>query len=137
MTRKYKYDTFMRILAGLSALAVGVFCLDALTTLKMINISLEDPHFLNNVFPKICGMVLSTLTIMLIFFPDNPIPCHWLTFIILGISQLITTSEIPLFSLGVICAGIIGLIDGYKTSKGGENVRTTDGSKEISIKIST
>ena len=122
MIMKYKYNFVMRLITILSAICVFGFCFLILCNIETIFINFQDSNFKNKVLPKIIGMLVATLAILVVLLPDKPIPWHWMTLIILGGAMLWCTFDLPLYSLGTICAGIIGIIEDVKKKKNNKNL---------------
>jgi hypothetical protein len=57
----------------------------------------------------VLGMFFASLTVLLGFKPDDPIPWHWLVLILFGI--LLITFSFLLGGIAVLGAGVLGLID--------------------------
>ena len=110
MSPKYKNDGIMKVLVLLGAV-VGL----ATIILRLANFDaygfvypLEDA--LNVVIIFIVGLVIVIITFWVGLKPDDPIPFHWLMFIILAILLVVFGAGIWACVL-VLIAGLIGIIE--------------------------
>ena len=109
MTKKYKNEGLMKVLVILGAL-IGLVTL-ILRLANMESYGLVDPVVnLDFIFIFIIGLVVVIITFLAGFRPNDPIPFHWLMFIILAILLVVFGAGIWSCIL-VLIAGLIGIIE--------------------------
>ncbi|MFX1365047.1 MAG: hypothetical protein ACFFCE_02620 [Promethearchaeota archaeon] len=109
MTRKYKNENLLQILVILGAF-IGLVSL-ILYLARMENYGFVDPLVaLNRVLIFIVGLVIVVITFITGFRPNDPIPFHWLTFLILAILLVVFGAGIWACVLLVI-AFLVALIE--------------------------
>lgn len=109
MTKKYKNEGLMKVLVILGAL-IGLVTL-ILWLAHIPNYGFVDPLIaLDRVIIFIIGLVIVIITFWVGFRPNNPIPFHWLVFIILAILLVVFGAGIWACVL-VLIAGLIGIIE--------------------------
>ncbi len=109
MTTKYKNEGLMKILVILGAL-VGLITL-ILGLAGMENYGFVHPLVaLDRIIVFIIGLVIVVITFWVGFKPNEPIPFHWLVFIILAILLVVFGAGIWACIL-VLIAGLIGIVE--------------------------
>ncbi|MFX1302390.1 MAG: hypothetical protein ACFFC1_03440 [Promethearchaeota archaeon] len=110
MAKKYKNEQLMKFLVIIGAI-VGLITL-ILGLAHIQNYAYVDPVFttLGEIVNFIIGLVIVVLTFLVALRPNNPIPFHWLVFIILAVLLVLFGAGIWACVL-LIIAGLIGIIE--------------------------
>ncbi|MFX0140658.1 MAG: hypothetical protein ACFFDN_43870 [Candidatus Hodarchaeota archaeon] len=116
MAKKYKNEKLMKFLVIIGAIVGLVTLILGLPGINIPNYAYIDavfyiaPYPLGEIINFIIGLVIVILTFFVALRPNNPIPFHWLVFIILGIFLVLFGAGIWACVL-LIIAGLIGIIE--------------------------
>ena len=108
MVKYYKHDKIIKVLIIIGSFAGFVFCLYEISQTTQIN-SWSEIFGFNSFVRNLSGMILTALSLLVAFKPDDPIPWHWLLLLPLGI--LITFLSFMMGGILVIIGSVIALID--------------------------
>ncbi|MFW9989223.1 MAG: hypothetical protein ACFFC3_11245 [Candidatus Odinarchaeota archaeon] len=110
MSPKYKNEGLMKVLVLLGAVVGLVTLILKLAGLEDIGFVYPLENSLHAVIIFIVGLVIVIITFWVGLKPDDPIPFHWLVFIILAILLVVFGAGIWACVL-VLIAGLIGIIE--------------------------
>jgi len=97
--KNYKLISFLCIIGGLVGVVFAI--IDLVNGVQAVNIERILYSFL--------GIVFSIVVLLQCLKPDNPVPYHWLLFIIFGILVAIFANLVG--GIIVIIGGLVALID--------------------------
>ncbi|MHA2088134.1 MAG: hypothetical protein ACW972_07650 [Promethearchaeota archaeon] len=113
MGKYYKHNKIIKVLVmlgGISGFLYGIYRIWYMSfTFNSIFALFEQIFRINGFLGYVMGMFIASLTVLVAFKPDDPIPWHWLVILLLGI--LLSTLSFLLGGIAVLIAGVIGLID--------------------------
>ena len=114
MIKKYKHEKTIKIFSILGGFIGFFYRFFYLFNINDINTWIQAFGFYE-IVSAIVGMAIAGLTLLSSINPNDPIPLHWLSLMILGV--LILIFAYILGGILVIIASIICLVDGKKTSE--------------------
>ena len=107
MGRSDIYRKVMRLLTIFGGLIGFLYVFLRLCNIENVNEWIQDIGFGNVIFIN-CGLVVAGFTIITALKPDNPIPWHWMTLMILAALTTIFIHLLP--AILIIIAGAIELV---------------------------
>ncbi len=107
MERSEVYRKLMRFLTLLGGSIGFLNILLKLYNIENVNKWIQDIGLANAIFIN-CGLIIAGFTIITALKPDNPIPWHWITLIILAALTTIFIQLLP--AILILIVGIIELI---------------------------
>ena len=107
MVRSVVYRKIMRFLTIFGGIIGFLYVFLKLYNIENVNKWIQNIGLGNVIFIN-CGLLIAGFTIMTALKPDNPIPCHWITLIVLAALTTIFIHLLP--AILIFIAGTIELV---------------------------
>jgi len=114
MAKDYKHRKIIKGFCILGGFIGFFYCFFYLFNINDINVWIQAFGYYE-IVSAIVGMAIAGLTLLSSINPNDPIPLHWLSFMILGALLLIFVYILA--GILVIIASIICLVDGKRASE--------------------
>jgi len=114
MVKNYKHEKIIKIFSILGGFFGFLYCFFYLFNISDLITWIQKFGYYE-IISSIVGMIIAGFTLLVSLNPNDPIPLHWLSFLIFGALLLIFT--FILSGILVIIASIICMVDAKKTSE--------------------